>query len=228
MTILHMAVESQNGRQDIEIEVKNLIIAGWAGRNKEAMEEHIKELEELGVARPASTPTYYRVAAARLTTASMIEDTGTAGSGEVESVIFSHQGKLYVGLASDHTEREVETYGVTVSKQMCDKPVASTVWPFEEVKDHWDEMILRSYATIDGERVLYQEGSISGLLAPLDLIAGYTNHGQLDDKTAMLGGTMPAIGGIRSATRFEGELEDPVLKRKISFSYDVLTLPVLG
>lgn len=228
MTMLQMAVVSQDGRQDIEIEVKNLIIAGWAGRNKEAMEEHIKELEELGVARPASTPTYYRVAAARLTTAPVIEDTGTAGSGEVESVIFAHQGKLYVGLASDHTEREVETYGVTVSKQMCDKPVASTVWPFDEVKDHWDEMILRSFATIDGERVLYQEGSISGLLAPLDLIAGYTNNGKLTDGTAMLGGTMPAIGGIRTATRFEGELEDPVLKRKISFSYDVLTLPVLG
>lgn len=228
MTMLQMAVVSQDGRQDIEIEVKNLIIAGWAGRNKEAMEEHIKELEELGVARPASTPTYYRVAAARLTTAPVIEDTGTAGSGEVESVIFAHQGKLYVGLASDHTEREVETYGVTVSKQMCDKPVASTVWPFDEVKDHWDEMILRSFATIDGERVLYQEGSISGLLAPLDLIAGYTNNGKLADGTAMLGGTMPAIGGIRTATRFEGELEDPVLKRKISFSYDVLILPVLG
>ncbi|MHC3940378.1 DUF2848 domain-containing protein [Paenochrobactrum sp. BZR 201-1] len=228
MTMLQMAVVSQDGRQDIEIEVKNLIIAGWAGRNKQAMEEHIKELEELGVARPASTPTYYRVAAARLTTAPIIEDTGTAGSGEVESVIFAHHGKLYVGLASDHTEREVETYGVTVSKQMCDKPVASTVWPFDEVKDHWDEMILRSFATIDGVRVLYQEGSISGLLAPLDLIAGYSDAGKLADGTAMLGGTMPAIGGIRAATRFEGELEDPVLKRKISFSYDVLTLPVLG
>ena len=39
---------------------------------------------------------------------------------------------------------------------------------------------------------------------------------------------MPAIGGVRPATRFEGELEDPVVGRKISFGYDVKTLPVAG
>ena len=39
---------------------------------------------------------------------------------------------------------------------------------------------------------------------------------------------MPAIGGVRPATRFEGELEDPVLKRKITFGYDVKTLPIAG
>ena len=30
------------------------------------------------------------------------------------------------------------------------------------------------------------------------------------------------------ADRFEFELEDPVLKRKISHGYDVITMPVLG
>ena len=39
---------------------------------------------------------------------------------------------------------------------------------------------------------------------------------------------MPAIGGIRMASRFEGELEDPVLKRSISFAYDLKILPVRG
>ena len=46
--------------------VRTAVIAGWTGRDKEALEKHIKELEELGVPRPASTPIYYRVAAARL------------------------------------------------------------------------------------------------------------------------------------------------------------------
>jgi hypothetical protein len=44
----------------------------------------------------------------------------------------------------------------------------------------------------------------------------------------MFGGTFAAKGGIRPASRFEFELEDPVLKRTIRHCYDVITLPVLG
>jgi hypothetical protein len=44
----------------------------------------------------------------------------------------------------------------------------------------------------------------------------------------MFGGTFAAKGGIRAATRFEYELEDPVLKRSIRHGYDVISLPVLG
>ena len=228
MTTLNLTLESRDGSTPVAFDVANLVIAGWAGRNREAMEHHIRELEALGVARPAATPTYYRVAASRLSTADAIEDAGVAGSGEVEALLIAKDGKLHVGVGSDHTDRKVETYGVTVSKQVCDKPVATTVWPFEEVADHWDDLILRSYAVIDGARVLYQEGPISGLLAPKDLIGGWAENGTLPDGTAMFGGTMPAIGGVRPATRFEGELEDPVLQRKIVFGYDVKTLPVLG
>ena len=228
MTTLHLTLESRDGRTAVAFDVSDFVIAGWAGRNKEAMEHHIRELEALGVARPAATPTYYRVAAARLTTAGLIEDAGTAGSGEVEALLIAKDGKLYVGVGSDHTDRKVETYGVAVSKQVCDKPVATAVWPFEEVADHWDSLILRSHAVIDGARVLYQEGPISGLLAPEALISGWAAEGALPDGTAMFGGTMPAIGGVRSGTRFEGELEDPVLGRKIAFGYDVKTLPIAG
>ena len=228
MTTLHLTLESRDGRTPVAFDVSDFVIAGWAGRNKEAMEHHIRELEALGVARPAATPTYYRVAAARLTTAGLIEDAGTAGSGEVEALLIAKDGKLYVGVGSDHTDRKVETYGVAVSKQVCDKPVATAVWPFEEVADHWDSLILRSHAVIGGARVLYQEGPISGLLAPEALISGWAAEGALPDGTAMFGGTMPAIGGVRSGTRFEGELEDPVLGRKIAFGYDVKTLPIAG
>ena len=38
----------------------------------------------------------------------------------------------------------------------------------------------------------------------------------------MFGGTFAAKGGIRPADRFEFELEDPVLKRKIGHGYDVI------
>jgi hypothetical protein len=111
---------------------------------------------------------------------------------------------------------------------MCDKPIASVLWELEDVIDHWDRMILRSYAWIDGARVLYQEGTLDGMLPVKDLIAGGFGGKPFPDGCAMFGGTFAAKGGIRPASRFEFELEDPVLKRKISHGYDVITLPVLG
>lgn len=228
MKQLKFTLVSKDGRSELVAGITEMVIAGWAGRDREAMEHHIQELEALGVARPAATPTFYRVAASRLTQDAAIQDAGPDGSGEVETFVFAAGGKLYVGLGSDHTDRKAETVGVTLSKQMCDKPVGETVWPFEEIAGHWDDLIVRSYAVIGGEKVLYQQGTLVGLLAPLDLIARYTDGGQLADGTAMFGGTMPAIGGIRSASRFEAELVDPVLERTIIVAYDVETLPVRG
>ncbi|MFZ1172703.1 MAG: DUF2848 family protein, partial [Bradyrhizobium sp.] len=40
--------------------------------------------------------------------------------------------------------------------------------------------------------------------------------------------TFAAKGGIRPASRFEYELEDPMLNRSIRHAYDVIELPVLG
>ena len=111
---------------------------------------------------------------------------------------------------------------------MCDKPMASVLWELEDVIAHWDRMILRSWAVIDGTRVLYQEGKLDAMLPVKDLIErGFGGKG-LPDGCVMFGGTFAAKGGIRPASRFEFELEDPVLRRKISHGYDVITMPVLG
>jgi hypothetical protein len=111
---------------------------------------------------------------------------------------------------------------------MCDKPIASTLWELEEVRDHWDRLILRSYAWIGGRRELYQEGTLDAMLPVSELLARGFADGKLPDGCAMFGGTFAAKGGIRPASRFEYELEDPVLKRTIRHAYDVVELPVLG
>jgi hypothetical protein len=221
-------LDARGSRTPLTLSIRQAVIAGWTGRDPVARDKHIAELEAIGIARPASTPIYYRVSARRLTTAERIECTGADSSGEVEFVLIGSQGRLYVGVGSDHTDRKVETYNITVSKQMCDKPLAPLLWDFAEIADHWDAITLRSFATIDGERVLYQEGKLDGMLPVADLIArGFGTDG-LPDGCAMFGGTFAAKGGIRPASRFEFELEDPVLKRVIQHGYDVVTLPVLG
>ena len=225
---LAFTIDAQDTTIPLTLPIDQAVIAGWTGRDPVARDKHIAELQAIGIAPPATTPIYYRVAARRLTTADSIEVSGHETSGEVEFVLIGWQDRIFVGVGSDHTDRKVETYSVTVSKQMCDKPVASALWDFDEVAGHWDQMILRSFAWIDGARVLYQEGTLDSMLPVAELIQrGFGNEG-LRDGCAMFGGTFAAKGGIRPASRFEFELEDPILKRSIRHAYDVIELPVLG
>ena len=225
---LAFTIETQAATTPLTLPIDQAVIAGWTGRDPVARDKHIAELQAIGIAPPATTPIYYRVAARRLTTADSIEVSGDESSGEVEFVLIGWQGRIFVGVGSDHTDRKVEIYSVTVSKQMCDKPVASALWDFDEVAGHWDQMILRSFAWIDGARVLYQEGTLDSMLPVAELIQrGFGDEG-LPDGCAMFGGTFAAKGGIRPASRFEFELEDPILKRSIRHAYDVIELPVLG
>jgi hypothetical protein len=185
----------------------------------------MSELEALGVPRPSSAPIFYRVSASRLSTASWIESTQSS-SGEVEAVLLRHDGKLWVGVGSDHTDRELETYSVAASKQLCDKPIARQLWPFEEVSAHWDHLILRSWARINGAEETYQEGSLQALLPPDELLAQATPP--LEDGTLMFCGTVPARGGIRPSSEFRYELEDPVLGRRIAGRYAMRILPMIA
>jgi hypothetical protein len=224
---LSLSLQTRSSTVDRDVAVDHAVIAGWTGRDAAAVEKHIRELEALGVPRPATTPIFYRVAAARLTTADAIEATGAGSGGEVEFVLLQHE-RLWVGVGSDHTDREVEKYGVTVSKQMCDKPLARVFWAYDEVAPHWDRLVLRSYVMEGGARVLYQEGQVSAMRDPPALIAGYASGGRLDEGTMMFGGTLAARGGVRPTEHFAFELEDPVLGRRIAHAYRVITLPVLG
>jgi hypothetical protein len=210
------------------ITIRHGVIAGWTGSDPVAVEHHIKELEAIGIARPASVPIFYRVSASRFTTASSIEVPGNESSGEVEFALIQHGGRLYLGCGSDHTERKVEGYNVTVSKQMCEKPLAPLLWAYDEVKPRWEKLVLRSYALERGERVLYQEGPVTAMRSPEELIRLYTDGRGLEDGTIMFCGTLAAKGGVRAAPRFEFELEDPVKDLRIRHGYDIAVLPVMG
>ena len=225
---LAFTIDARDTTTPLTLPIDQAVIAGWTGRDPVARDKHIAELEAIGIARPATTPIYYRVAARRLTTADSIEVSGGDSSGEVEFVLIGWQGRIFVGAGSDHTDRKVETYSVTVSKQMCEKPLAPLLWAYDDVKPHWDKLVLRSYALERGERVLYQEGPVTAMRSPEELIKLYTNGRGLEDGTIMFCGTLAAKGGVRPAPRFEFELEDPVRNLRIRHGYDIAVLPVMG
>ena len=208
--------------------IKNLVVAGWTGRNTAALEAHIKELEALGVKRPNSVPIFYRNAVSLLTTAAEIQAVGDRSSGEVELVLYALDDGLWLGVGSDHTDRKAETINVTLSNQMCAKPVGPTLWRYDEVKPHWDKLVLRSLVPDGGKRRLYQEGPVTNMRAPEELIKLYTGGGTLAPGTAMFCGTFAVHGGISYSGTFDMELEDPVLGRKLTHGYKIVSLPDEG
>ncbi|MCD0502901.1 DUF2848 domain-containing protein [Bordetella petrii] len=218
-------IESDSAPQTLETDIRNLVVAGWAGRDRAAIEHHIEELAAIGVPRPSSVPLYYRIADNQLTQAARIQAVGDASSGEVETFVFSVGGELYVSIASDHTDRKLESHSVALSKQVCAKPVGTAAWRFADVADYWDELVIRSFIVENGAEVLYQEGTLASLRTPGELIAGYTQDAPLPDGTGMTCGTVGAIGGIRPSTTFIMELHDPRRQRTLRHRYDVEVLP---
>lgn len=209
-------------------EFDTLIVAGWTGRDTAALQHHIDELAAIGVPRPSSVPVFYRTSVNGLTQTKRLEVLGPHTSGEVEPVLFGLPDGMWLGVGSDHTDRKAETMGIALSKQLCGKVVGTALWRLDEVAAHWDRLIIRAFAVIDGQRVLYQEGALAGMRTPAELLSLYDGSTALRPGSAMFCGTVGAIGGIRPASRFEMQLEDPVLGRSIVHAYDVVALPVVS
>ena len=205
-----------------------VIIAGWTGRDPDAVEAHIRELQVLGVSRPGNVPVFYRVSAGLLTTATSVDVLGSSSSGEIEAVLYIMKDGLWIGVGSDHTDREVEArLNVAASKQICPKPVSREIWRYDDVKDHWQDIILRSYITTTKGRRLYQEGEASALLDPVELVEKYAElEGAPSPGTAMFCGTFAVEGGPESCDLFEVEMEDPVKNRTLRHVYSIRVLPI--
>lgn len=210
------------------IDIDDLVIAGWTGRDVDALHHHIEELKAIGVQPPSKVPLYYRAGAALITQADRIQVVGDDTSGEAEPVLVGTPDRLWVTVGADHTDRKLEAYGVAYSKQVCPKVLGRAAWRFEEVEPHWDRLILRSFIEEDGKKVPYQEGLLAVMRTPRDLIAGWRGDKRLPSGVVMFCGTLPAIGGIRPSSRFDMEIEDPVLGRKLAHGYTVEALPVVS
>ena len=216
--MIHLDVDG-TGRA---IELDAVIVAGYTGRDRAAVQHHIDELAAVGVPPPASVPAYWLLPPWLATTDPVVVVAESGTSGEAEVCLVVDGDDVFVSLASDHTDREAESIDIGLSKAICPKPVASSAWHYADVDGHWDELVLRSWVTVDGAEVLYQEGTCDSLVPPPVLRAGYPHRAP--ERYVMLTGTMPVIGGIRPADRFRAELSHPPTGRSIVLDYAVRAL----
>lgn len=223
---LTLSVDSKTTRQELVFSFRRLICAGWVGRDKVALQAHIDELAAHGVPAPSRTPIFMNFSLNLTTTSDAIDVVGQESSGEVEYILFKSKNHIFIGIGSDHTDRGFEKFSIPASKQMYPKVVAPIVWPYQEIKDHWDRICLRSWQTRGGERVLYQEDTLASILNVEELLEQIPKgDGLPTDDLIVFSGTIATKAGLVFGERFDIEMEDPVLKRKIEHGYKIRVLP---
>jgi hypothetical protein len=239
-TTLHFACESleSDGTAStrlLTIEPINFVISGWTGRDAAAIEHHIEELEALGVPRPSAVPLFYRAGKDLLSQSSVVEVLGPESSGEAEPVLFFADDEWWLTVGSDHTDRQVESYSVAVSKQMCPKPIATSAWRWRDIAGRQDDIELESRIYEGGEWVTYQRGTLAKIRPLESLRDGYfTSTGSnAKDGHFQFCGTLGAIPnaqeqGIRPAGKMELVLRDVVRNRSIVHRYSVQELPIVA
>jgi hypothetical protein len=222
MGVMNFTLKKLSGEQEITVEFENLLVIGYAGRDMEKTMDHIRELEEkLGVAPPKRIPTIFECSHELLTQADSIKFLGEKTCGEAEYIIVLDKGNVYIGIGSDHTDRELERDSVPKAKQVCPKPIGKELWVYEEVKDHWDEIKVVSYQQVDGKEVPYQDGTLADIL-PVEKILEELKERVGDiEQSIIFSGTVPLLGDFVYGDRFKCMLVDEVLDRKLTLVYNV-------
>jgi hypothetical protein len=223
---IELTLETKDGRSPLTFPVRRMICSGWVGRDPEALQAHIDELAEHGVPAPGRVPIYLNFSPYLVTTADLADVVSAESSGEVEFVILREGGETYVGVGSDHTDRGFEKYSIPASKQMYAKVLAPVVWPYDEVREHWNDIILRSWSSEAGTETLYQEAALATILNAEELLEGMpTGDGLREDSFVLFSGTPASLTGLLFGDEFAFEMEDPVLGRTIRHRYRVRILP---
>lgn len=227
MKVLNLTVRERGKEETLSFSVKRMVNAGYVGRDQEAVKKHIEELKKEGVSAPDEVPTLYPVASYLITTGGVLEVVDESTSGEAEFVLLIGGGKIYVGVGSDHTDRKLEASSVIKAKQVCPNVISPTVWAYEEVKDIWDDLVLRSWVEKGGQRILYQEAELASIMSAEDLLSfvrGKVKDGNLESMV-IYSGTVPVLGGeMIYGDGFEVELYNPKANESLWCRYKIRLL----
>ncbi len=109
VVMLQLFVED-DGKKELAFQVRKLLNAGFTGRNQAEVQKHIAEGRKAGHALDIKkTPIFIPKLSDRITSGNRIEVLpGSKSCGEVEPVLLFGKSDIYVGVGSDHSDREVK------------------------------------------------------------------------------------------------------------------------
>lgn len=224
MVTLELTVAHRDGSTEpLEYDVERIANCGLAV-DEDIAQAHLEEMEEEGIVVTQDPPVIFQIPSQAITTASYIQVNDPKTSGEAEVVYFVDEEETYVGVASDHTDRALETReeDIPKSKTICPNVVSETVWPLSEIRSHWDILELSGWTGTDGESHRYQHSTVEAFYSPEQLID------TVDDRSsapttgmAIFTGTVDAAAEIVFGDFFAAKLYDPVLDRSLQLEYEV-------
>jgi hypothetical protein len=214
---LALSVERRQAREQIDVQDFGCFAAGYTGRDRAAIDRHIRELEEHGVPPPPRVPFCFPVLPHLVSPGvTEIHVYGPTTSGEVEPVLIVLDGRpRFLAVGSDHTDRELEKVSIPLSKQLCQKVVSANAWAIDDLAS-WDDLELSS----EVDRAPYQRALLGELLPFDDLVATIPAE-RRTERMVLFCGTVPLMEGLRMGQRFAGSLRNPSTGAALSIDYAV-------
>ena len=223
------------------VKVEKLCLSRHASRDVEAVRDVLDKKRAEGYSVHGN-PSICRKSRYLLTQENEIEVQGPNTSGEVEFVLFVDGDEILISVGSDHNDRSLESlwtkalgkvYDSVKCKQMVPAVVARDAWRYDDVKDHWDTLKLKSFITILSERIPYQDFQLERLFNPdhyfsqelikkeegLFIFGG--SHQALSSVPSNVYRFQPSINGLMFPQDFNFEIHDQKKQRKISHSYTI-------
>lgn len=204
----------------MQVSLRQVLAAGYTGRERSLVQEHIDELAELGIAPPPGVPMLYPVMPTLVTTSRDIAVFGPHTTPEIEVAIVRVDGEDYVTVASDQTDRRMEVASVPQSKNACPKIIGRDIWRVQDVLAGWDDLELT--ARCNG--VVLQNGKLASMMSCEELIALAQEYTDMSDGTLLMSGTVPTLATPPVEGTIELVLHDPSTGRTIEHAYSVHVL----
>jgi len=227
MKTLALELEDRRGVRPLEFSTTSMINLGYVGRDEAAVRHHIEELAKEGVPPPSAVPLVIPMPLNALCTDTQIDVAQEKTSGEVELVFLNQRGKIYVGVGSDHTDRELERSNIALSKQVCPNVLGARVWDLDELKDGWDDLLLQSWVGSESGEILYQSAPLKTMLPAQRLLDCAFSILMTNSKEGLVifSGTISLIHSqFIYAPSFRCELFNPASGRRLSCQYTVRVL----
>ncbi|GAB6280090.1 MAG: DUF2848 domain-containing protein [Thermovirga sp.] len=217
MNVLYFNIDGDLGNV-LEFKIRNVINAGYAGRDQASVQAHIDELKEKGVPAPEETPTYFPVfpqCVLQQESHDVLHETDNTG--EAEYVLLFKGEEIFVAAGNDHTDRKLEEVDIAKAKQVYPNFISREVWNLSDVIDHWDSLEIQGWIMKDGKKVLFQNGKLSSLMGPKELMKRIRQVVKLPtlDGLMVFSGTIASLFNIDYSPFFEVVLHDPIKGRTI-------------
>lgn len=233
---IELNLHTRDGATPRSLSIGSVAGARFCARDVEATRTELDEqLERDGRLSMATTtnPSIFRLGRYLLSQEPEFEVQGSMTGGETEVVAVRAGSDIYITVGSDQCDRELDPLFPDKPKQMCPHPIARDAWPYEEVRDHWDELRVYSQVVCGQHRVALQDSAIAELV-PLDFLLAMQDVRELQDPMVLYCGCgsfrdsveaeveqlgLPAEAAMGVGDSFLVRLHDPVLERTIEHQF---------